>query len=347
MKAVQTLPIPSFFNPKFADEWNYRPDQYLIFQEAMKWKKSHDIKSGSTDSKKVHLLLIDTQKDFCFPGGTLFVGGRSGRGAMDDSARIAQFIYRNLPVITDITTTLDTHFAYQIFFPWFWVDSDGNPLEPHRMLNVEEVKSGAVKPNPAVASWLCNGNYGWLCKQVLFYCEELARGGKYLLYLWPPHCLLGSDGHALVGVIHEARMFHAFSRGMQSNCETKGGHPLTENYSVLRPEVVMRYDGLPLTEQPKNIKFIEKLLYADAVVIGGQASSHCVKSSIDDFLGEILAKDPVLARKVYVLRDCMSAVVVPGGMDFTKDAEAALAKFADHGMHVVNSTDPIDSWLKI
>ena len=79
-----------------------------------------------------------------------------------------------------------------------------------------------------------------------FYCAELEKAGKYHLYLWPPHCLLGSDGHALAGVVHEARMFHSFARGAQSWVEVKGGNPLTENYSVLRPEVLMRHDGQPL-----------------------------------------------------------------------------------------------------
>ena len=106
-----------------------------------------------------------------------------------------------------------------------------------------------MRPNPAVASWLCNGNYPWLLKQVRFYCAELEKAGKYRLYLWPPHCLLGSDGHALVGVLHEARMFHSFARGAQSWVEVKGGNPLTENYSVLRPEVLMRHDGQPLAQR--------------------------------------------------------------------------------------------------
>ena len=173
------------------------------------------------------------------------------------------------------------------------------------------------------------------------------KAGKYRLYLWPPHCILGSEGHALVGALHEARMFHSFARGMQSWVEVKGGNALTENYSVLRPEVLMRHDGQPLAQ--RNTGFLKTLLTADAVVIAGQAASHCVKSSIDDLLDEIVAQDPVLARKVYLLGDCMSAVTVPDGKggfaaDFTPQAEQALARFADAGMNVVRSTDPIESW---
>ncbi len=172
-------------------------------------------------------------------------------------------------------------------------------------------------------------------------------GREYTLYLWPPHCLLGSDGHALAGVIHEARLFHAFARGAQSWVEVKGGHPLTENYSVLRPEVLSRHDGQPLAQ--RNTGFLNTLLTADAVIIAGQAASHCVKSSIDDLLDEIVATDRNLARKIYVMTDCMSSVTVPDGAggfaaDFTPQAEAALQRFADAGMHLVRSTDPLEAW---
>jgi nicotinamidase-related amidase len=215
------------------------------------------------------------------------------------------------------------------------------------VITADQIHTGAVRPCPAVAKWLCNGNYAWLCKQVQFYCAELEKAGKYQLYLWPPHCLLGSDGHALSGIVHEARLFHAFARTAQSSVEVKGGNPLTENYSVLRPEVLSRFDGAALAQ--RNTGFIRTLLAADAVVIAGQAASHCVKSTIDDLLGEIAAHDPALAKKVYLVTGCMSAVTVPDGKgglvaDFTPQAEAALQKFADAGMHLVTSTTPISSW---
>jgi nicotinamidase-related amidase len=275
------------------------------------------------------------------------VAGRTGTGAIDDSRRIAELVYRNLGVITEITTTMDTHLAYQIFFPSFWLDKADQPLTPHRVVTSDQIAAGEVRPNPAIAKWLCGGNYTWLCKQVLHYTKELERAGKYQLYLWPPHCLLGSDGHALAGVIHEARMFHAFSRTAQSHVEVKGGNPLTENYSVLRPEVLSRFDGAALAQ--RNTQFVQTLLSADAVVIAGQAASHCVKSTIDDLLSEIAANDPTLAKKVYLVTDCMSAVTVPDGkggfaVDFTTQAEAGLQKFADAGMNLVRSTDPITSW---
>ncbi|HEU0034022.1 MAG TPA: nicotinamidase [Kofleriaceae bacterium] len=347
MTRAQALPLPAFFDGKHAADYHYRPDAAQLMKAAADWRAQHAIRPSAADETRVHLLLIDVQKDFCFPEGTLYVAGRSGTGAIDDSRRIADFIYRNVAALTDVTTTMDTHLAYQIFFPSFWLDRDDQPLSAHRTVTSDQIAAGEVRPNPAIAKWLCNGNYAWLCKQALHYTKELERAGKYQLYLWPPHCLLGSDGHALAGVVHEARLFHAFARTSQSHVEVKGGNPLTENYSVLRPEVLSRFDGAPLAQ--RNTQFVQTLLAADAVIIAGQAASHCVKSTIDDLLGEIAAHDPALAKKVYLVTDCMSAVTVPDGkggfaVDFTKQAEDALQKFADAGMHLVRSTDPLQSW---
>jgi nicotinamidase-related amidase len=175
---------------------------------------------------------------------------------------------------------------------------------------------------------------------------EGGHTGKYMLYIWPEHCVFGSDGHNLVGIVQEARMFHAYVRGSQNSPQVKGGNPLSENYSIFSPEVTERWDNKGIIAQ-RNVSFLKMLLEFDAVIIAGQASSHCVKSSIQDLLTEILAQDPVLAKKVYILEDCMSAVVVPGVIDFTPDAIAALQRFSDAGMNIVKSTDSMDSWLKI
>lgn len=341
------LPLPPHFDAANAARWDYSPDQTALFTHANEWRREHQIPPAGQAPFDLHLLLVDVQRDFCFPEGTLYVGGRDGRGALGDNQRIAEFIYHNLGAIKNITTTMDTHYAFQIFFAPFWQDGSGAPIAALRTITTEQIRRGDVRPNPDIAWWIANGDVEWLQRQALFYCEELEREGKYELYLWPPHCILGSAGHALAGVVHEARMFQSFVRGVQSWVELKGGNPFTENYSVLRPEVLMRHDGLPLDQ--KNARFIKTLIKADAVVVAGEAASHCVKSTIDDLLNEIAAVDRKLVSKVYVLEDCMSAVAIPDGKggfvaDFTPQAEEALARFADAGMHVVRSTDPIESW---
>jgi nicotinamidase-related amidase len=361
---VRQLPIPSFFKPANAEDWNYGPDQGGLLEQAPQWAKLHGIKPSASAKRKVHVLAIDDQDDFNKPQGSLFVGGRSGRGAIEDDVRFAQWVYRNLDTITDMTFTLDTHFAFQIFFPSFWVTQAGEPLAAHTMIVLSKdekrldnigldgkVIHENVVPNPAITRSVTGGdNYPWLVNQSTHYCRELAKANKYTLYLWPLHCLIGSAGYKLSGVVHEASLFHSLVRRVQRTIEVKGGNPLSENYSIFRPEVMTRFDGNPLAQ--KNTHLVKTLLDADVIVLAGQAASHCVKSSIDDFLAEIRLKDESLVQKVYILGDCMSAVAVPDGnggffADFTPQAEAALEEFRKAGMHVVKSTDPIDSWPDI
>jgi nicotinamidase-related amidase len=341
--------LPGLYDPRHAREWAYRPDQQRVFEEATAWRRTNGLAPAGSDPGRVHLLVIDAQKDFCFPEGSLYVGGRSGTGALDDNDRLARFIYTNLARLTEITCTLDTHHPFQIFFASFWIDGDGAPLSPHREITMADLRRGDVAPNPDLAAWLSGGDLPWLRRQVEFYCAELERAGKYRLYLWPPHCLAGSEGHALAGVVHEARLFHAFARAARNGVEIKGGHALTENYSVLSPEVLERHDGAPLAE--RNTALLEALLAADTLIIAGQAASHCVKSTLDDLLAAIMERDRALTHHVYILRDCMSAVAVPDPghpgaflADFTLEAEAALARFAEAGMRVVESTADMSTW---
>ena len=93
---------------------------------------------------------------------------------------------------------------------------------------------------------------------------------------------------------------------------------------------------------PEDI-IIGKLMAFDGVIIAGQAKSHCVAFTISDLLGDIQKENPDLARKVVLLEDCTSPVVVPG-MDYTDMADQAFERFADAGMKLVKSTDPVESW---
>ncbi len=85
---------------------------------------------------------------------------------------------------------------------------------------------------------------------------------------------------------------------------------------------------------------VEHLAGFDAVVVAGQAKSHCVAWTIEDLLEDV----PELAPRLYLLEDCSSPVVVPGAVDYTDEADSAFARFAEAGAHVVRSTEPLASW---
>ncbi|MBE9054233.1 isochorismatase [Nostocales cyanobacterium LEGE 11386] len=337
------LPIPAHFNPeKVGEVWRVLYQERAAEAEA--WAKQHDIKPVYSDKARICLLLIDVQNTFCIPGFELFVGGKSGTGAVDDNRRLCEFIYRNLGVITKIIPTLDTHTAIQIFHPIFWVNAAGeHPIPAATSITPADIEKGIWRVNPAVANSITNGNYELLEKHAYHYVKQLSQDGKYPLTIWPYHSMLGGIGHALVASIEEAIFFHCIARQSQTQFEIKGDNPLTENYSVLRPEVLQGFDQNPLAQ--KNTRLIQQLLEFDAVIIAGQAKSHCVAWTIDDLLTEIQQVDATLAQKIYLLEDCTSPVVVPGVVDYTEQADTAFTKFANAGMHIVNSHQPIASFL--
>jgi len=249
-----------------------------------------------------------------------------------------------LGLITEIAPTMDTHTAMQIFHPIFWVNEQGeHPIPTATMIRLEDVQTGVWKVNPAVAYSVTNGDYETLQSHALHYTRTLTENGKYPLTVWAYHSMLGGIGHAIVSAVEEAMFFHCIARSSQTNFQIKGDNPLTENYSVLRPEVMDGIDGSAIAQ--KNSPLIQKLLDFDAVIIAGQAKSHCVAWTIDDLLTEILAEDPKLAKKIYLLEDCTSPVVVPGVIDFTEQADAAFQRFAEAGMTVMRSTDSLSDRL--
>ncbi|MBE0516195.1 MAG: isochorismatase [Methanophagales archaeon] len=338
--AHRELPIPPHFDPDNVGEvWQVSYQERA--EEAERWAKLHTIPHAANDRFKICLVAVDVQNTFCIPGFELFVAGRSGTGAVEDNRRLCEFIYRNLDVVTQLTPTMDTHQAVQIFHSVFWVNDKGEHPEPFTLISDEEVREGRWKFNPLLGHTL-GIDKKYAERHLMQYTRRLKEGGKYDLTIWPYHVMVGSIGHALVSAVEEAIFFHSIARYSQPNFQVKGDNPFTEHYSVLGPEVLEGPDGDQIAQ--KNVKFIEELLQFDAVIIAGQAKSHCVAWTIDDLLKEIFVRDKKLAEKVYLLEDCTSPVVVPGVMDYTDEANAAFRRFADAGMHIVRSTDPLERW---
>jgi len=344
------LPIPPHFKPeKTGEVW--RVDYQNIAKLASDWAEHNEIQPASHDDFKICLIAVDVQNTFCIPGFELFVGGRSGTGAVDDNLMLAQFIYRNLHRITEIVPTMDTHQAMQIFHGIFFVNDNGEHPEPYTQISVNDITEGEWKFNKKLSH---NLTYSaeFIERHLIHYTEELKKSGKYDLTIWPYHAILGGIGHALVPSIEEAVFFHTIARFSQPDIHVKGDHPLTEHYSVLGPEVSTGPDGEPLSDRKESLfqkpaateAIYKKLLDYDAVIIAGQAKSHCVAWTIVNLLDKVMERDKVLVEKIYLLEDCTSPVVIPGVIDYTDEAERAFKEFSDAGMNIVRSTDPISSW---
>ena len=341
-----TTSIPNFFNAQtVGDIWRVPYQQRA--EEAIAYRKEHSVLPAQSDQTRVCLLAIDVQNTFCMPEFELFVGGRSGIGAVEDTRRLCEFIYRNLNIITEIIPTMDTHGSAQIFHPVFWVDEQGKHPAPMTMISYEDVKQKKWQVNPFVAQSLAKSSQTLTSVEKIeafasHYAKQLSDRGKYPLTIWPYHSMLGGIGHALVPAFEEACFFHSMVRNSPTRIEAKGDNPLTENYSVLSPEVLS--DGVGDTIAQKNNRLIQYLLDFDAIIIAGQAKSHCVAWTVSDLLSEIQAVDATLSQKVYLLEDCTSPVVVPGVIDFTDEANRIYDDFEKFGMNRVLATDRVANW---
>lgn len=334
------LPLPPHFDPQQVGQL-WKVDYEARFREARTWAEQHAIPPAAEDTYRTALVLIDVQNTFCLPDFELFVAGRSGRGAVEDNERLCAFIYRNLHRITHIVATLDTHLPLQIFHPTLLVDAEGNHPAPYTMVTAAEVEAGKWRFNAAAAQALGLSPEA-AQRHLLHYLRTLEASGKYTHTIWPFHAMLGGVGHALVPAVEEAIFFHSAARYAQPESLIKGNHPLTEHYSALKPEVNADPEGRPLVAP--NERLVELVETFDAVVITGQAKSHCVAWTVQDLLDALQARGKGdLARKVYLLEDTTSPVVVPGA-DFTEAADAAFARFAAAGMHRVTTDQPMTAW---
>jgi nicotinamidase-related amidase len=334
------LPIPSHFDAaRVGKVWRVAYEDRAA--EARSWAREHDITPAADDDRRACLLLVDVQNTFCIPDFELFVAGRSGTGAVDDNRRLCEFVYRNLGSISRMTVTLDTHRPIQIFHAIFFVDADGRHPPPFTLITAEDVESGRWRGNPAAAAALGETPES-LQKHLSHYARALRAGDRYALTIWPYHAMLGGIGHALVSAVEEAVFFHSVARVSQPDFQVKGDNPLTESYSVLGPEVLSDAVGRPVAHT--NHALIRALNEYDAVIVAGQAKSHCVAWTVSDLLDRIVGRLPDATGKVYLLEDCTSPVVVPDTIDYTAEADAAFGRFRDAGMHVVRSTTPLSQW---
>jgi len=133
------LPFPGFYDPASVSDFNRYVKYEKVEASALSARSDHQVARAATDSTKIALLAIDVQRTFCDPTAQLYVGGRSGTGAVDDCRRLCEFVYANARVIASIHPTLDTHRRAQIFHPAFWVDGSGQYATPMTMISLEDL----------------------------------------------------------------------------------------------------------------------------------------------------------------------------------------------------------------
>lgn len=257
---------------------------------------------------KILLLIIDMQKDFCSPGGSLYV-----KGSEKDSGRLARFIRKNSHEIDHIIFTQDNHHVVDISHPTFWQDKDGNPPAPFTEISLKKVLGGVWSPR-------------FQKGKAVEYIRNLEKQGEFPHTIWPEHCIIGSEGAAIVDEILEPVKDWA-RKGNFYDVIIKGTNPLTEHFGALKANVPIA--GSPETQI--NTYLVDKLVHAGRIYIAGEAKSHCVATTIRQMLH--LAG---IGKKLKIIEDCMSDVT-----GFEKIALPIYEKAKSDGAEFVLSTTSV------
>jgi nicotinamidase/pyrazinamidase len=282
---------------------------------------------------KADLVIIDPQNSFmdiiaqpgdpvglALPDGTQFRSTLPVPGALADMGRVAGLVNRVGKRINDIHLTLDSHRVIDVAHPGFWRDSNGNPPTPFTMILNADIRSGMWAPR--------NQAYR---QRMLDYTASLEAAGKFVLMIWPEHCLIGSWGHNVVDVLRTELANWERTNFATIDFVTKGVNTFTEHYGALMAEVPDPTD--PSTQL--NGQFLQVLQEADIVGIAGEASSHCVATTIQQIVDNI--GDEHL-KKLHILTDCMSPVPqTPGAPDFPAIAQKFLKDMEARGLVLTTS----------
>jgi len=271
------------------------------------------------------LLIIDPQNDFCdLPDSHCPQHPITGKsrpslpvvGAHADMQRLAQWIRREGNKLDAITVTLDSHQRYDIAHPDFWRKGNGSEVAPFTSITTKEVRSGTFVPRDPQMQ-----------EHVLHYLNTLEAQGRYTLMVWPIHCEIGSWGHGvhadvLVACGHWQRQRQRAVRNV-----FKGMNPRTEHYSALQAEVLDLTDPATLP----NAALLARLDQAKTLIIAGEASSHCVRATVEHILQLLPGSPP---ERLVLMQDAMSPVA---------GFEAAHQEFMDHmrirGVRLADSDD--------
>ncbi|MFN8530735.1 MAG: cysteine hydrolase family protein [Anaerolineae bacterium] len=291
----------------------YAPDT----AHAVEAGRTAGVASAATDVQRIVLLLVDAQVDFIPEDGSVSVPG-----AVADTRRTIEWIFRNVDRLTTIAASLDSHVPLQIFSPPWWINRQGEHPAPYTVIRSEDVKAGL---------WTPLYQPGWSSE----YVEKLEETSRKELMIWPYHTLIGTPGHSITPPLYEAIAYHAAARQTQPTFLSKGSIPETEHYSILEPEV--KVPGQPLGGL--NTAFLNMLASYDVIYIAGQAKSHCVLESVRSMM-RYFQHHTDFIRKLHLLMDCTSSVAHPT-IDFDRMANETLERYAGFGLQLVTSEDPL------
>jgi len=297
--------------------------------------------------KRISILCIDPQNDFVDPKGSLYVPG-----ADDDMDRLSKFIAANQDKISGIAVSLDTHDVIDISHPTFWMDPEGNPVEPFTTIKHKEAKGrkytaaitqdefGGIKKVDLKDPSYDFDTHMTYQRGSVEYLSDLEEAGKEHT-IWPIHCVSGSWGHAIYDPLMKVIKDWSIATANNHKILYKGQFAFSEHYGIFEAEVPVPQ----VSETTRHSMMVQNLVNylvgtaqfgydngMDKIYLCGEAKSHCVATSIKQIIDFSKEDDDFkrLLDRVVIVEDCMSSV--PG---FENIADDIFQEARDMGVEFV------------
>ena len=242
----------------------------------------------------ISVFLIDQQQGFAQKGEPLYV-----EGAENDEIKLISFLKSHTEFISNYFTSRDYHPKLHIGDSEYWLTDDGINPDVFTEISPDDYFSRKYIPlNTENLPW-CN-----------YYFGELKNKNKTHT-IWPPHCKENTESSD-----YSKKLKSFFNTNNINVKEKLKGTGKSEQYSAFLAEVIDPSDD----STRFDYKLFNSLIANDLIFFSGQAKSHCVRQTVEDFL-QHYTKLNNYKPIVVILEDTMSNV--PGfesiGDKFLKD----------------------------
>lgn len=324
---------PRFFDPNKADQ-HYKPDIAASIQEGIAYARANRLKTAQQllKSGKGHAMMITDLEDDFRDDGRLPVKG-TNEVVKRTCVRLINGVVEDY--FAGVIFSLDGHPPQHMTFDHYYVDHEGNPLDLSKhgkaaLLSLVDEGKAIFKVTAFDSSGkpyevgLVQPRFD--PKDAVEYWKHLQATGQGDIWVFVPHCLIGTDGANLHPLLVETIAFACGARSLQPTIIHKGHLSNTDWFGPLqpcRPDPSHAQGGFQ-----KHIIDVFKLF--KTVEFAGVAEDFCdyyMKKQTMDYL-----QGTEYIAKLRFLTDCTAPIVPNAAHVATLNAQAKAAgvQFISH-----------------
>jgi nicotinamidase/pyrazinamidase len=251
------------------------------------------LENGKLMSRKINLIVIDPQVDFCDTKR----GALSVPGAWEAMERVATMIDKTGDQLDNIQVTLDSHHMMHIAHPIYWRFINTTMVNPKHpspftmlVLNGDKILAKELV-DPANGTFEDRGEVTTTVDAMrpwaLNYIRELENSKRFPHFIWPPHCLIGTEGQTVIEPVMQSLLRWENQNIAAVEYKTKGSYYHAEHFGAVMAQVPDPRD--PSTDL--DTEFIKTMMDYDLIVGCGIAGSHCLGVTVQDIANTSIFPD--------------------------------------------------------